>query len=90
MRETGTGPVTSGPGRLAEDLRALADALEGVEDLAGKAVQLAVPCSSEAELERTADLLGVQVQTQSGARVAQKQFGGVQVVALMASTDAFR
>ena len=73
--------------RLAEDLRALADALEGAEDLADCAVQVGLTCPTEAELQFAADYLGVEVETQSGARVAQKQFGALRIVA---SEEAFR
>jgi hypothetical protein len=72
--------VSSGARGLAGDIRALADALEGAEDLADNVLQARLSCSSDAELERIADSLGVEVQTEAGIRVAQKLFGPVSVV----------
>jgi hypothetical protein len=48
----------------------LADAYERAEERSGSEDQYAVTCSSEEELEHIADALGVEVQTQSGARLA--------------------
>lgn len=67
--------------RLAGELHALADALDGVEGLADSAVQLGIRCPSEAELEGLAGLLGVEVQADSRGKVAQGQFGPVRLVA---------
>ena len=73
--------------RFIDDLRALANALECAEDLEGCAVQVGLTCPTEAELQFAADCLGVEVETQSGARVAQRQFGPLRIVA---SEKAFR
>ena len=73
--------MSSGARRLAEDVLVPGDVMESVEDPADIVVQACLSCSSEAELERVADSLGVEVQTQSGIRVAQRQFGPVRVVA---------
>lgn len=72
--------------RLAEELHAVADALDGVEGLAVGAVQLGMSCSSEPELERIAGLLGIEVRTESGREVAQGQFGPVRLVAFADSS----
>lgn len=68
----------------AEGLLVMADAMERAEQvLVGSEVQFAVTCSSEEELEHTANAIGVEVQTQSGARVAvrEAQFGRHPLVA---------
>jgi hypothetical protein len=69
--------------KLVEGLCTLANALGGAGDPAVTGVQLAVPWPPEAELERTAGLLGVEVR----AGVAERQFGPVRIVV---SADAFR
>lgn len=81
--------MSSGPRRLTEEIRALADALEGAGDLADSVVQARLSCSSEAELVRVADSLGVEVQTQSGAGLAQRQFGPLRLVAFVDSSALY-
>lgn len=49
-------------------------------------VELRVICSSGADLESIAELLGVEVQTQSGTRIAQGRFGPVLLVASASAT----
>jgi hypothetical protein len=68
---------------LPESLVVLADAYERAAQTSGSEVQFAVTCSSEEELEHIADALGVEVQTQSGARLAVRegQFGAPRIVA---------
>ena len=88
MRQTDTGPVlvSGGLRRIAEDMYDLEVAKDSTESVA----QIPVTCSSEAELAFIANSFGVEVQSGPRARVAQKLFGSVEIVASLQIAPADR